>query len=51
MTGNKIRKGASMELDQMKNNKKDLSDIINSGLAQMDLENTYKQQFTSPRNK
>ena len=31
--GNKLRKGANMELDQIKKTKKDLSDIINSGLG------------------
>lgn len=46
----KLRKGANMELDQINKTKKNLTDIINSGLAQMDIENTYTQQFRSPRN-
>ena len=41
MTGTKIRKGINIEMDHIKKTKKDLSDIINSGLAQLDLENTY----------
>ena len=32
-----------MEMDQISKNKKDVSDIVNSGLAQMDLENTYQK--------
>lgn len=41
-----------MELDMLKSQKgqkKDLSDIIGSGLAQLDLENTFAQQMASPR--
>ena len=49
MTGTKIRKGVNIEMDHIKKTKKDLSDIINSGLAQLDIENTYDKQFTSPR--
>jgi len=39
-------------MEQMKNKTKDIKDIINSGLAQMDIENTYQEQMkgmTSPR--
>ena len=52
MSGPNIRKGAVMQMDQMAGKKKDISDVINSGFAQMDLENTYAKQMegmTSPR--
>ena len=52
MSGPNIRKGADMQMDQMAGKKKDISDVINSGFAQMDLENTYAKQMegmTSPR--
>ena len=32
-------------MDAIKNKKKDIKDIINSGLAQLDLENTYQTQL------
>lgn len=43
MTGAKIRKGSQISMDAMKNKKKDIKDIINSGLAQLDIENTYQK--------
>ena len=50
MTGGTLKKSAQKQLTLVQSRKKDVSDIINSGLAQMDLENTYGELAqTSPR--
>ena len=41
MTGPHLKKKVQAQLNNVQNRKKDISDIINSGLAQMDLENQF----------